>query len=56
MSHYTAAVSILGPEGKHGCYGTWQLVTLDGRGKVFKLHKTCTGGYLLTKALQPQFI
>ena len=45
--------SIFAPEGTHGGYGTWQLMMLE---EVFRLLKTCTGGYLLMKAQQSQFI
>ena len=45
--------SIFAPEGTHGGYGTWQLMMSE---EVFRLHKTCTGGYLLMKAQQSQFI
>ena len=45
--------SIFAPEGTHGCYSTWQLMMLE---EVFWLLKTCTGGYLLMKAQQSQFI
>ena len=45
--------SIFPHDGTHGGYGTWQLVM---SGEVFRLHKTCTGGYLLMKAQQSQFI
>ena len=45
--------SIFAPEGTHGGYGTWQLMISE---EVFRLHKTCTGDYLLMKAQQSQFI
>ena len=42
--------SILASGGKHGGYGTWQLMM-----SVFRMYKTCTGGvYLLVKALPSQ--
>ena len=48
--------SIFAPEGTHEGYGTWQLMMYEDGFPCFFIHKTCTGGSLLMKAQQSQFI
>ena len=44
VDHALIPPSIFAPGGKHGGYGTWQLMTSE-EGLYRLAYKTCTGGY-----------